>query len=31
MRDGQIMERGTHESLLQKDGEYQKLVELQAF
>jgi len=31
MRDGQIMERGTHESLLQQDGEYQKLVELQAF
>lgn len=31
MRDGQILERGTHESLLQKDGEYQKLVELQAF
>jgi subfamily B ATP-binding cassette protein MsbA len=31
MRDGQIMERGTHDALLQKDGEYQKLVELQAF
>ncbi|MEQ8703581.1 MAG: ABC transporter ATP-binding protein [Phaeodactylibacter sp.] len=31
MRDGQIMERGTHATLLQEDGEYQKLVELQAF
>lgn len=31
MRDGQIMERGTHNALLQEDGEYQKLVELQAF
>ncbi len=31
MRDGHIIERGTHEALLQKAGEYQKLVELQAF
>ena len=31
MRDGEIIERGTHETLLSKDGEYQKLVELQAF
>ncbi|MBV6653732.1 MAG: ABC transporter ATP-binding protein, partial [Mameliella sp.] len=31
MRDGEIIEQGTHETLLSKDGEYQKLVELQAF
>ncbi len=31
MRDGHIIERGTHVTLLRKDGEYQKLVELQAF
>lgn len=31
MRDGQIMERGNHNELLRKDGEYNKLVELQAF
>ncbi|MCB9264037.1 MAG: ABC transporter ATP-binding protein [Lewinellaceae bacterium] len=31
MKDGHIIERGTHEALLRKAGEYQKLVELQAF
>lgn len=31
MRDGCITERGTHAELLQRAGEYQKLVELQAF
>jgi subfamily B ATP-binding cassette protein MsbA len=31
MRDGKIKERGTHRELLQTDGEYHKLVELQAF
>ncbi|MCB0547337.1 MAG: ATP-binding cassette domain-containing protein [Phaeodactylibacter sp.] len=31
MKNGRIIERGTHESLLEKAGEYQKLVELQAF
>ena len=31
MRAGQIVERGTHQSLLQQAGEYSKLVELQAF
>lgn len=31
MRDGKIKERGTHQELLQVDGEYHKLVELQAF
>lgn len=31
MRDGQILERGSHRDLLQKEGEYQKLVDLQAF
>ncbi len=31
MRDGRILERGTHAELLNRDGEYQKLVELQAF
>jgi len=29
--EGQIVERGTHESLLKKEGAYHKLVELQAF
>lgn len=29
MREGQIIERGTHEALFQLGGEYQKLVELQ--
>lgn len=29
MRDGQIIERGTHQELLQQSGEYQKLVALQ--
>jgi len=29
MRDGRIVERGSHSSLLQQQGEYQKLVELQ--
>ena len=31
MRKGRITERGTHAQLLQQGGEYQKLVELQAF
>lgn len=31
MRDGRIIERGSHAELLKKTGEYQKLVELQAF
>ena len=31
MRDGKIKERGTHQELLQVDGEYHKLVALQAF
>lgn len=31
MRDGKILERGNHRELLERDGEYQKLVELQAF
>ncbi|MEL6925340.1 MAG: ATP-binding cassette domain-containing protein, partial [Bacteroidota bacterium] len=31
LREGRIIERGRHEALLQKHGEYQKLVELQAF
>ncbi len=31
MRDGKIKERGSHRELLQQDGEYHKLVELQAF
>lgn len=31
MKDGRIIERGTHRELLSKAGEYQKLVELQAF
>jgi ABC-type multidrug transport system fused ATPase/permease subunit len=31
MSEGQIIERGTHQSLLQQAGAYQKLVELQAF
>ncbi|MCB0613785.1 MAG: ABC transporter ATP-binding protein [Phaeodactylibacter sp.] len=31
MRDGQIIERGAHQALIQKAGEYRKLVELQAF
>ncbi len=31
MRNGRIMERGSHRELLQRAGEYQKLVELQAF
>ena len=31
MRNGSIIERGDHASLIEKDGEYQKLVELQAF
>jgi len=31
MRDGKILERGNHRELLKKEGEYQKLVELQAF
>lgn len=31
LKNGQIVERGNHQSLLQKQGEYQKLVALQAF
>ena len=31
MKDGRIIERGTHGELLGRAGEYQKLVELQAF
>ena len=31
MKEGQISERGKHEDLLKNNGEYQKLVELQAF
>ncbi len=31
MKDGRILERGSHRDLLSKAGEYQKLVELQAF
>jgi ABC-type multidrug transport system fused ATPase/permease subunit len=31
MRQGRIVERGTHDALIAKAGEYQKLVELQAF
>lgn len=30
LRDGEIIERGTHATLLNKGGDYQKLVELQA-
>ena len=31
MRKGRIIERGSHQELLKKEGEYRKLVELQAF
>ena len=31
MREGKIVERGTHQELLAREGEYQKLVQLQAF
>lgn len=31
MKQGRILEQGTHQALLQKAGEYRKLVELQAF
>jgi subfamily B ATP-binding cassette protein MsbA len=31
MRDGKIIEQGTHEALMQRGGEYGKLVELQSF
>ena len=31
MRAGQLIERGTHDELMQQKGAYQKLVELQAF
>jgi ABC-type multidrug transport system fused ATPase/permease subunit len=31
LKDGRIIERGTHRSLLAKEGEYRKLVGLQAF
>lgn len=31
MREGRIIERGSHEQLLARNGEYQKLVALQAF
>jgi len=30
MKDGRIIERGTHDALMRKAGEYQKLVEMQA-
>ena len=29
MNEGKILERGTHEVLMKKEGEYQKLVEMQ--
>jgi ABC-type transport system involved in Fe-S cluster assembly fused permease/ATPase subunit len=31
MKNGQIVQRGTHQALIQVAGEYQKLVGLQAF
>ena len=31
MKSGQIIEQGTHEQLMQRGGEYGKLVELQSF
>lgn len=31
MKDGTIIERGTHEELMRREGEYGKLVELQSF
>ncbi len=31
MREGKIVERGSHQALLERGGEYKKLVELQAF
>lgn len=31
LKDGRILERGTHSDLLRREGEYQKLVGLQAF
>lgn len=31
LREGKIVERGSHQALLERGGEYQKLVELQAF
>ncbi len=31
MKDGRIVERGTHEDLMKQEGEYGKLVELQTF
>ncbi len=31
MKDGEIIESGTHEELMQRNGEYEKLVELQSF
>jgi subfamily B ATP-binding cassette protein MsbA len=31
MKDGKIIERGTHEELIRQEGEYEKLVELQSF
>ncbi|MBR9919680.1 MAG: ABC transporter ATP-binding protein [Bacteroidetes bacterium] len=31
LKEGQILERGTHQELLAKEGDYQKMVELQAF
>ena len=31
LREGRIIEQGTHQSLLERGGEYSKLVELQAF
>lgn len=31
MREGRIIEKGTHQALLEQNGEYRKLVDLQAF
>jgi subfamily B ATP-binding cassette protein MsbA len=31
MQDGQIAERGSHQQLLEQDGIYRKLVEMQSF
>jgi subfamily B ATP-binding cassette protein MsbA len=31
MREGEICERGTHETLMQQGGMYRKLIEMQSF
>jgi len=31
MQDGEIIERGTHDSLLKENGTYTKLIEMQSF